>query len=313
MVRKLRNAKPAFQEQLPLLEELAAELADELLLFVFGSYAQNRATPLSDLDLAYLPREELDREQALALDQALYRRLSRLLKSDDFTLVNLRQAPPTLAFTVLTEGRRLSPLGNGGWTAFRERIFALYPESRRLKQHALEAFAHQLRRGGFPMPVDRDKVLEQLRRLDADLRKLREKAQLPRDAYLADSDAQDVVERRLQTATECCLNIGNHLIATLGLPVAEDYASVFTSLASGGIIPPDVAEGMADMARFRNLLVHLYWRVNPAQVHQTLPQRIATLEAFSQAIVRFLGLDAEPPVALLLVAVGRDVISPYHC
>lgn len=295
MVRKLQQVSPPFQEKLPLLEKLAAELADELLLFVFGSYAQNRATPLSDLDLAYLPKGDLDREQALRLDRTLYRRLSHLLESDDFTLVNLLQAPPTLAFTVLTEGMMLSPPGDGGWTAFHERVFALYPESRRLKQHALEAFAHQLRRGGSPMPVDREKVLEQLRRLDADLRKLREKAQLSRDAYLADSDTQDVVERRLQTATECCLNIGNHLIATLELPVAEDYASVFTSLATGGIIPPDVAEGMADMARFRNLLVHLYWRVDPAQVHQSLPQRIATLETFYQAIVRSLGLDTETP------------------
>ena len=56
---------------------------------------------------------------------------------------------------------------------------------------------------------------------------------------------------------------------------------------------PDVAEGMADMARFRNLLVHLYRRVDPVQIHQTLPQRIETLRAFYQAIVRYLGLDAE--------------------
>ena len=109
MVRKLQRVQPTFQEKLPLLEKLAAQFADELFLFVFGSYARNQATPLSDLDLAYLPRETLDHEQALALDRALYRRLSRLLQSDDFTLVNLRQAPPTLAFTVLTEGRMLSP------------------------------------------------------------------------------------------------------------------------------------------------------------------------------------------------------------
>jgi len=279
-----------YRSKIPLLEKLAAGLADELLLCVFGSYARGQETPLSDLDLAYLPQEELTPEQVQALDQALYRRLSRILQSDDFTLVNLRQAPPTLAFTVLTEGRALSSPGNRQWVAFCERIFALYPESRRLRQSVLETFARQLQQGGAPMPVDRVKVLEQLYRLDADLRKLREKAQLPRAAYLADGDAQDVVERRLQTATECCVNIGNHLIATLGLRVAEDYASVFDSLAAGGVIPPAVAEAMADMARLRNLLVHLYWKVNPAQVHQTLPQRIEALAAFSQAIVHYLDL-----------------------
>lgn len=290
MVRKLQKPTPAFQDKLLLLEEVAVELTDDLVLFIFGSYARDRATPLSDLDLAYLPRQDLDHEEMQALDRALYRRLSRLLESDDFTLINLRQAPPTLAFTVLTEGKPLSAPGDGAWIAFRERVCALYPESRRLKQNTLEAFARHLQGGGAPMSVNREKVLEQLRRLDGDLRKLRKKAKVSPEAYLADSDAQDVVERRLQTATECCLNIGNHLIAALGLEVAEDYASVFVSLAAGGVILPAVAEGMADMARFRNLLVHLYWKMNPAQVHQTLPQRIATLTAFHQAIVRYLGL-----------------------
>lgn len=293
MVRKLQEAKPAYSEKLPQVEELAAELADEVLLFVFGSYARGQATPLSDLDLAYLPLRELSSEEMQALDQRLYRRLSRLLGTDDFTFINLRQVSPTLAFTVLTEGRTLADAENGQLAAFRERVLTLYPESRRLKQSALRAFADQLQQGGPSISVDQEKVLEQLRRLDTDLRKLREKAQLSEAAYLADSDAQDVVERRLQTATECCLNIGNHLIATLGLQVAEDYASVFQSLAAGGIIPPDVAQAMADMARFRNLLVHLYWRVDSAQVYETLPQRIEVLSDFSEAILQYLDLNAD--------------------
>ncbi len=50
---------------------------------------------------------------------------------------------------------------------------------------------------------------------------------------------------------------------------------------------------MADMARFRNLLVHLYWRVDPAQVYRTLPQRIETLAGFSDAIVDYVDLETE--------------------
>lgn len=292
MVRKLQQAKPAYSEKLPQVEALAAELADEVLLFVFGSYAREQATPLSDLDLAYLPLKELSSGEMQTLDRALYRRLSRLLGTDDFTLVNLRQVPPTLAFTVLTRGRALADPENGQLTAFREQVLALYPESRRLKQSTLKTFSEQLQRGGASMSVDQEKVLGQLRRLNADLQKLREKTQLSEAAYLVNSDAQDVVERRLQTATECCLNIGNHLIAVLGLQVAEDYASVFHSLAAGGVIPAEVAEAMADMARFRNVLVHLYWRIEPKQVYHTLPQRVESLSNFSEAIIEYLNLDA---------------------
>jgi uncharacterized protein YutE (UPF0331/DUF86 family)/predicted nucleotidyltransferase len=292
MVRKLEEAQPAYSQRLPQIEELASELADEVLLFIFGSYARGQETPLSDLDLAYLPRRELSGDALQALDQRLYQRLSRLLGTDDFTLANLRQVSPTFAFTVLDKGRVLADPRDGQLTAFRERVFTLYPESHRLKKSTLNAFADQLRGGEGSMPVDQDKVLEQLRRLDSDLRKLEEKAQLSEAEYLADSDTRDVVERRLQTATESCLNIGNHLIAVERLPVAEDYASVFHSLATGGVISPDMAESMADMARFRNLLVHLYWRVDPAQVHATLPQHIETLRDFSAALAGYLNLSA---------------------
>jgi len=45
---------------------------------------------------------------------------------------------------------------------------------------------------------------------------------------------------------------------------------------------------MADMARFRNLLVHLYWGIDHAKVYQTMTERIETLESFSRAIYEFL-------------------------
>jgi uncharacterized protein YutE (UPF0331/DUF86 family) len=50
---------------------------------------------------------------------------------------------------------------------------------------------------------------------------------------------------------------------------------------------------MADMARFRNLLVHVYWRIDRTQVYETLPQRIETLSDFSAAIVEYLDVTAD--------------------
>ncbi|MBI3941939.1 MAG: DUF86 domain-containing protein [Chloroflexi bacterium] len=301
MVRKLQASQVAYAEGLGQVAALATEYAGELALFLFGSYATGQATPLSDLDLAYFSLKSLSEQGMHELDITLYRRLSHILASDDFSLINLREAPPTLAFAVLSQGRLLAASDYPGLQAFRERIFALYPESRHLKQTYLQAAVYRLLQVGEPaeavpakenrMSINHEKILEQLHRLDLDLRKLESKMQLTETAYLADSDSQDVVERRLQTACEACLNIGNHLIAALGLQPAEEYAAIFQSLAAGSVLSQTVADSMADMARFRNLLVHLYWRIDPRQVYQSLPQRVAALRACAQEIITYLGLD----------------------
>lgn len=282
MVKRQPLQKP-LEECLARAVEVAA--AEEALvgLWLFGSQAQGRPTPLSDVDLAYLPREGLSIPEQEALDARLYRRLSRLFGSDEITLVDLTTAPPVLAFRVLSQGRNLYCRHRQPLDRWKEAVLQSYPEIHRLRRNAL-----QDGKGGQDMAIDREKIEEQLRSLEQDLRKLRQMAGKDRAAYLADEDAQIIVERKLQTATEACVNIGNHLIATLGLDLAEDYASVFQSLGRAHLLSPDLAEAMADMARFRNLLVHLYWRVDHARVHEGLADRLRTLEGFREQIRRFL-------------------------
>jgi uncharacterized protein YutE (UPF0331/DUF86 family) len=137
------------------------------------------------------------------------------------------------------------------------------------------------------MRIDINKVLSQIKIIEEDLKKLKEKAKLSLSDYLSNEDAQDVVERRFQTAIESCINIGNHLISVLGLRAPEDYASVFYILAAGKVISKKLAEEMADLARFRNLLVHLYWKIDHQSIHRKMNKRISTLRKFISQIVVF--------------------------
>ena len=84
------------------------------------------------------------------------------------------------------------------------------------------------------------------------------------------------------------MNIGNHLIAALGLELPEDYASVFRILAKSGVISKELGERMADMARFQNLLVHGYWKIDHEKVYKNMLDRIKTLHLFMHEIVKFL-------------------------
>ena len=101
-------------------------------------------------------------------------------------------------------------------------------------------------------------------------------------------DVQAIVKRRLQTAIESCLNIGNHLIARLGLRPPQDYGDVFRILRDASILPSACSEVMVDMVRFRNLLVHLYWHLDNERMYDSLQGRLASLEAFASHIAQWL-------------------------
>lgn len=187
-----------------------------------------------------------------------------------------------MAFRVLQEGKLLFCRNSQTVADLTEAVLARHSEIRRLVAEALRNDQEAT------VEIDRDKVLAQLRLVEADLSRLREKASIVEAAYLADLDAQDVVMRRFQTAVETCASIGNHLIARLRLRLAEDYAGVFSVLGEAGILDRGLAARMAELARFRNLLVHLYWRVDHTQVFRRMQERIRLLEEFQESIRAFL-------------------------
>ncbi len=53
-------------------------------------------------------------------------------------------------------------------------------------------------------------------------------------------------------------------------------------------MPWEVAREMADMAKFRNLLVHVYWAIDHERLYDALPVRLTALESFARHVARWL-------------------------
>lgn len=96
------------------------------------------------------------------------------------------------------------------------------------------------------------------------------------------------VERYLQLAIECCLDLGNHLIADRGLRRAQDYKEVFLILGEVKILPKAFAKRIALMGGFRNILVHDYLRIDPRKVYEVLQHQLSDFERFARLMARFL-------------------------
>jgi len=96
------------------------------------------------------------------------------------------------------------------------------------------------------------------------------------------------VERSLHLAIEACLDIGRRLIAQGGFRYPEDNADVFRVLAEHGVVPPELLPNLIRMARFRNLIVHDYARLDDALVYGILKKQLGDFDAFARAVVEYL-------------------------
>jgi uncharacterized protein YutE (UPF0331/DUF86 family) len=61
-----------------------------------------------------------------------------------------------------------------------------------------------------------------------------------------------------------------------------------TVLAELGALPAELARRLARVARFRNLLVHVYARVDDAEVHRVIREDLGDLERYLVAIGEYL-------------------------
>lgn len=121
-----------------------------------------------------------------------------------------------------------------------------------------------------------DELSERLARLEP----LREKAraEFDGDAYL-----RDIVERNLEVAAQCCIDISNRIISLEKAQKPDDYYGAILLMGELGVLPPDFARQLAPIAGFRNILVHQYLSVNWDEVYRHL-QHLDDLARFAELI-----------------------------
>jgi len=131
--------------------------------------------------------------------------------------------------------------------------------------------------------VDGEGVTDRLLRLGQLLDALEQVHAQGLDAYLADEQLRMATERRLQLAEQICIDIGAQILSDLNAKPPSDYAGVFASLADAAVLDRALADRLADAARQRNLLVHLYLDLDDRMVFATLGH-LDDLRAFAAVV-----------------------------
>jgi len=132
-------------------------------------------------------------------------------------------------------------------------------------------------------------TLAHLEELDRSIELLKGHRTVSEEAFMKDVAIQDAVCRRFQIAAECCIDLGNHIIAGYGLRRPETNSDIFLVLFDSGYIEDKrFAEKMVEMVKFRNLLVHFYMKVDMERVYAYLQNDLWLFEAFHRMVLRLL-------------------------
>ena len=136
--------------------------------------------------------------------------------------------------------------------------------------------------------VNLDRIRELAGHVRDAVRQLRELGQPPRELFVADPRTLNSAKYLLIVAAEGALDICNHLAARRGARSPEDYADCMAIMTELGVIDHDLGTRLMRMSRFRNLLVHLYARVNDAEVHRIIREDLADFERYLASVGRYL-------------------------
>ena len=139
------------------------------------------------------------------------------------------------------------------------------------------------------MTLNADLVRARCQEIEDSLARLEEiRKGLSREQFLNDRDAQDIASYRLLVAIEAAFALCYHVAAKRLRKVPEEYAECFKILADGGIISSDLSRQLQKTARFRNMLVHMYWKVDYGAVFDILNASLDDLRMFSRELIKLI-------------------------
>jgi uncharacterized protein YutE (UPF0331/DUF86 family) len=104
--------------------------------------------------------------------------------------------------------------------------------------------------------------------------------------FFADDRNLYSVQFLLLVAIEAASALCGHVLARTALIAPASYGECFEGLRDIGVLDEDLADRLRQMARFRNLLVHRYWEVDPARVLDYARRNLGDFEAYLAAIDR---------------------------
>ena len=136
--------------------------------------------------------------------------------------------------------------------------------------------------------VDKTLIFRKLSMLEQYLLEIAEYSGIRTRDYSENWKTQRIIERTLQMMIEICLDIASHIISDKKFRVPDSYADMFIILHENNLVEKPLLDALIKMAKFRNVIVHHYDKVDPAIVVGILHNNLDDFSRYKDAVVFFL-------------------------
>ena len=127
-------------------------------------------------------------------------------------------------------------------------------------------------------------ILAHLRELDEAAGDWERYRSITLEDLMTDRDRRNMVLHALLVSIQASIDIANHLVAASSSRRPETYRESFTILCDEGLIPEDLGAQLSDLAGFRNVLVHLYCRLDLDEVYGVLQDDLPVVNRYRDLV-----------------------------
>ncbi len=127
-------------------------------------------------------------------------------------------------------------------------------------------------------------VKERAKEIREAVEKVRSYASLSDAEFFSDERNLYTVMYLLLRAIEATASICSHILARIAHRAPASYSECFETLRDLNLVDESLAERLIRMVRFRNLLVHQYWKVDPVRVLGFARENLGDFEAFLESL-----------------------------
>lgn len=136
--------------------------------------------------------------------------------------------------------------------------------------------------------LDVEIIHKHLSELESALSYLKDKKSISEKQLINDYEQRLAIERAFHLAIQNTIDIGSHILASLGINDIESYADIPKKLSEAKIIQPTLSGKLANMAKFRNILVHDYIKIESKKLISFLKNNLSDFSEFSKNIIKYL-------------------------
>ena len=247
--------------------------------YFFGSQVSGKTDAFSDYDFAVLLPEDWSKDERWPLIGELLDKAFAVVGQDNADVVDVTNQPLWFQQVVVQTGK------------------VIYETDSIARREYERTLIHKCLEAGLPEYADPKNMNKQdvqinFDTIDDNMEKLETLTGLNRDDFMTDFRNLDATVRRLQISIEALVDSSRYVIRSLGLPPADSYRQVPVVLADAGYLDQTSIAIYDKMMRFRSLIVHHYYRVDPEDIYQILTENLSDLQNWRTTLLQIIEADA---------------------